>query len=127
MNLQANPRSPHITVTPASNQILSSLSRDRTSHSVVYEVTGVAVGTAQLVFNATTTSGRVISSLPREIQVFDALQLLPKRITLLPTATFQVVYHTSLDSRPREKPGNRGYLSCLNFSCCASDITTCVF
>ena len=93
MNLQANPRSSHITVTPASNQILSSLSRDRTSHSAVYEVTGVAVGTAQLVFNATTTSGRVISSLPREIQVFDALQLLPKHITLIPTATFQVAYH----------------------------------
>ena len=90
MNLQANPKSSHISVSPASNQILSRLSHDQISHSAVYEVTGVAVGTAHLVFNATGTSGRILSSWPREIQVFDTLQLFPKHITLLPTATFQV-------------------------------------
>ncbi len=89
MNLQANPKSSHIKVIPASNQILSTLSPDQTSHSAVYQVTGVAVGTAHLLFNATSNS-RVLSSWPKEVQVFDALQLFPEHITLLPTATFQV-------------------------------------
>ena len=89
MNLQANPKSSHITVTPASNKILTKLSHDQISHSAVYVVTGVAVGTAHLLFNAT-SHGRVVSSWPKEVQVFDALQLSPKHITLLPSAIFQV-------------------------------------
>ena len=90
MNLLANPKSSHITVNPASNQITARLPRDQTSHSAIFEVHGVAVGTTLLVFNATSSGGRVISSWPREVQVFDALQLFPEYITLLPTATFQV-------------------------------------
>lgn len=89
MNLQANPKSPHITVVPASNQILSKLSHDQISHSAVYVVTGIAVGTAHLLFNAS-SNGRVISSWPKEVQVFDALQLFPEHVTLLSTASFQV-------------------------------------
>ncbi len=89
MKLQANPKSLHITVTLASNQILSKLSPDQISHSAVYVVTGVAVGTAHLLFNAT-SHDRVISSWPKEIQVFDALRLFPEDVTLLPTASFEV-------------------------------------
>ena len=90
MKLQANPKSTHIKVIPAPDEVLSKLRPDQTSHSAVYMVHGVTVGTTHLMFNATTVGGKVISSWPSEIQVFDALKLSPKYITLLPTAVFQV-------------------------------------
>lgn len=90
MNLQANPKSSHFTVNRAANQIVARLPPNRTSHSAVFEVLGVAVGTAHLVFNATSPGGKVISSWPHELQVFDALQLLPEYVALLPMAVFEV-------------------------------------
>ena len=90
MKLQANPKSTHIEVVLAPDDVISKLRPDQTSHSAVYVVHGVTVGTTHLMFNATTLSGKVISSWPSEIQVFDALKLLPEYITLLPTAVFQV-------------------------------------
>ena len=95
MKLQANPKTAHIKVTSASEEFLSKLRPDQTSHSAVYVVHGVTVGTTHLMFNATTVGGKVISSWPSEIQVFDALKLSPKYITLLPTAVFQVSYKWS--------------------------------
>ena len=93
MKLQANPKSTHIKVIPAPDDVLSKLRPDQTSHSAVYVVHGVTVGTTHLMFNATTVGGKVISSWPSEIQVFDALKLSPKYITLLPTAVFQVSHN----------------------------------
>ena len=93
MKLQANPKSTHIRVIPAPDEVISKLHPDQTSHSGVYVVHGVTVGTTHLMFNATTMDGKVISSWPSEIQVFDALKLSPKYITLLPTAMFQVSYN----------------------------------
>ena len=92
MKLQANPKSTHIKVIPAPDDVLSKLHPDQTSHSAVYVVHGVTVGTTHLMFNATAVGGKVISSWPSEIQVFDALKLSPEYITLLPTAVFQVSY-----------------------------------
>ena len=93
MKLQANPKSTHIKVIPAPDDVLSKLRPDQTSHSAVYVVHGVTVGTTHLMFNATTVGGKVISSWPSEIQVFDALKLSPEYITLLPTAVFQVSHN----------------------------------
>ena len=90
MKLQANPKTAHIKVSPAADDVLSKLRPDQTSHSAVFVVHGVTVGTTHLMFNATTVGGKIISSWPSEIQVFDALKLLPEYITLLPTAMFQV-------------------------------------
>ena len=55
-----------------------------------YIVEGVLVGSTYLLFNATASDGQVISSRPKEIQVFAPLKLTPETITLLPTAIFQV-------------------------------------
>ena len=90
MKLQANPKTAHIRVKPAPDELLSKLRPDQTSHSAVFVVHGVTVGTTHLMFNATTVGGKVISSWPGEIQVFDSLKLSPEYITLLPTAVFQV-------------------------------------
>ena len=90
MRLQANPKSTHIKVTPAPDSVFSDLHPDQTSHSAVYVVHGLTVGTTHLMFNATTVGGKVVTSWPSEIQVFDALKLSSKFITLLPTAVFQV-------------------------------------
>ena len=107
MKLQANPKTAHIRVKPAPDEVLSKLRPDQTSHSAVFVVHGVTVGTTHLMFNATTVGGKVISSWPSEIQVFDSLKLSPEYITLLPTAVFQVSWwrlrvlctmsHTNLD------------------------------
>ena len=91
MNLQPNTKSAHIDVKPATPDFLYSLREDQTSHNAVFVVHGVDVGTTHLLFNATTTGGKVISSWPMEIQIFDALKLSPKYVTLLPTAIFQVL------------------------------------
>ena len=93
MKLQANPKSAHIRVTSAPDELLSKLRPDQTSHSAVYVVRGITVGTTHLMFNATTVGAKVISSWPSEIQVFDALKLSPEYITLLPTAVFQVSFN----------------------------------
>ena len=90
MRLQANPKTTHIRVSPAPDEVISKLRPDQTSHSAVFVVHGVTMGTTHLMFNATTVGGKVISSWPSEIQVFDALKLSPDYITLLPTAVFQV-------------------------------------
>ena len=90
MHLQPNPKSALIEVKPASPNVLAKLSEDQILERSVFVVQGITVGTTHLVFNATTTSGKVVSSWPTEIQVFDALKLSPKYIILLPTATFQV-------------------------------------
>ena len=90
MHLQPNPKTAHIEVKPASPNVLAKLTEDQVLERSVFVVQGITVGTTHLVFNATTTSGKVVSSWPTEIQVFDALKLSPKYIILLPTATFQV-------------------------------------
>lgn len=90
MKLQANPKTAHIRVKPAPDEVLSKLRPDQTSHSAVFVVHGITVGTTHLIFNATSVGGKVISSWPSEIQVFDSLKLSPEYITLLPTAVFQV-------------------------------------
>ena len=93
MNLQACPKTFHITVHPIHSD-QAPLEGSWPPNSVCYKVEGVAVGTAYLAFNTTTVEGRVISSPPKEIQVFDPLNLQPDNITLLPTATFQVCVKT---------------------------------
>lgn len=103
MKLQPNPKTPHIKVTPASNDIISKLRPDQTSHSAVFVVHGVTVGTTHLMFNATTVGGKVISSWPSEIQVFDALKLSPEYVTLLPTALFQVSHAYSVHRARKNK------------------------
>ncbi len=90
MNLQPNPKSSHIEVRPASQEILATLTREAVSHSAIFVVYGMDVGTTLLLFNATSVGGKVVSSWPVEIQVFDALKLSPKYVTLLPTVIFQV-------------------------------------
>ena len=100
MKLQPNPKTAHIKVTAASDDVISKLRPDQVSHSAVFVVHGVTVGTTHLMFNATTVGGKVISSWPSEIQVFDALKLSPEYITLLPTATFQVSNNTEVCTHP---------------------------
>ena len=90
MNLQPNPKTAHIEVKPASRNVLAKLTEEQALYSSVFIVQGITVGTTHLVFNATSAAGKVVSSWPAEIQIFDALKLSPKYITLLPTATFQV-------------------------------------
>ena len=57
---------------------------------MMYVIKGIVVGTANLYFNATVSSGRIITSVPQEIQVFSPLSLTPKEIWLVPKATFKV-------------------------------------
>jgi len=90
MNLQANPKTFHIAVSPASPEHDHPEAESWPADSACYRVEGVAVGVAYLAFNATTAEGRVISSSPKEIQIFDPLDLDPDNITLVPTSTFQV-------------------------------------
>ncbi len=90
MNLQANPKTFHIAVHPINSDQPPLDEGSWPPNSACYMVEGVAVGAAYLSFNATTAEGRVISSPPKEIQVFDPLNLQPENITLLPTSTFQV-------------------------------------
>ena len=90
MHLQPNPKTAHIEVKPASSNVFAKLTEDQILERSVFVVQGITVGTTHLMFNATTTAGKVVSSWPSEIQVFDALKLSPKHITLLPAATFQV-------------------------------------
>ena len=95
MNLQAYPKTFHITVSPVSDHTHPEAESWPTD-SACYTVEGVAVGVAYAAFNATTAEGRVVSSPSKEIQVFDPLDLDPDNITLLPTSTFQVEYHAIL-------------------------------
>ena len=82
--MRSYPKTSHIAVSPVDPPSPTDI------YNVCYTVEGVAVGSTYLMFNATTADGQVISSRPREIQVFAPLQLMPETITLLPTATFQV-------------------------------------
>ena len=87
MQLQANPKSHHI---ETSSVALETAKSPDPNYSSGFEVMGKAIGHTHLVFNVTSPTGHVISSPPAAIQVFDALKLTPKHITLVPTATFQV-------------------------------------
>ena len=53
----------------APDDSLQSFSSEQLDDSSVYEIKGVAMGTALLLFNVTTTTGKVVSSWPAEIQV----------------------------------------------------------
>ena len=88
MQLQANPKSHHIETSAVAMD--TAKSPDPTYNSV-FDVMGKAIGHTHLVFNVTSPTGHVTSSHPAAIQVFDALKLTPKYITLVPTATFQVL------------------------------------
>lgn len=92
MNLQPYPKTKHISVVPTSKRDSASmpLPGGEDTYNVCYTIEGVAVGSTYLRFNATASDGQVISSNPKEIQVFAPLKLAPDTITLLPTATFQV-------------------------------------
>ena len=90
MNLQANPKTFHITVYPSSSPPMFPHEADISPRAVCFMVEGVVVGVAYLEFNATSVEGRVISSPSKEIQVFDPLNLQPENITLVPTSSFQV-------------------------------------
>ena len=87
MQLQANPKSHHI---EASSVAMDTTKSPDPNYSSVFDVMGKAIGHTHLVMNVTSPKGHVISSPPTAIQVFDALKLTPKHITLVPTATFQV-------------------------------------
>ena len=54
---------------PATNGDVSRLPASETSISLVYVVEGVTMGMALLLYNATVTTGKVITSWPAEIQV----------------------------------------------------------
>ncbi|XP_019850460.1 PREDICTED: nuclear pore membrane glycoprotein 210-like [Amphimedon queenslandica] len=91
MKLQSNLKTDNIEIKPASESLLATLPANETDVSSVFVIKGITMGTAILLFNATTTAGKVISSPPVEIQVFDALKLDPTNITLIPTATYQIM------------------------------------
>ena len=58
--------------------------------SVEYVVGGVSLGRTSLQFVASQKTGRVVSSSPRDIQVFPPLRLTERNITLIVGAVFQV-------------------------------------
>jgi hypothetical protein len=90
MKLQAYPKTSHISVNPSSQGDPTVPLSEEDVFNMCYVVEGVSVGSTYLLFNATTPDGQVISSKPKEIQVFAPLKLLPEIVTLLPTAVFQV-------------------------------------
>ena len=90
MNLQPYPKTSHISVSPTSQRNMATSLDEEEAYNMCYVVEGVLVGSTYLLFNATASDGQVISSRPKEIQVFAPLKLTPETITLLPTAIFQV-------------------------------------
>lgn len=90
MNLRSYVKSSNIAIHPSLEKDLSALPVWTSHSSTCYTVEGVSVGSTYLIFNATTREGKVVASQPKEIQVFDPLNLLPENVTLIPTATFQV-------------------------------------
>jgi hypothetical protein len=90
MKLLPNPKTDHISVKVGSKPLISKLPPNVTIDSSIYVIEGLSIGIGVIIFNATMLTGKVISSPPIEIQVYDALSLMPKVITLVPTAVFQI-------------------------------------
>ena len=64
--------------------------------TAMYTVQGVSLGRTTLQFEARQKSSKVVSSQPKDIQVFPPLRLEPRNTTLIVGAIFQV----SDDERP---------------------------
>ena len=56
---------------------------------MMFVIKGIVVGISNLYFNVTVSLGRIITSIPQEIQVFSPLSLTPKEIWLVHKATFK--------------------------------------
>ena len=59
MHLQPNPKTAHIEAKPASPNVLAKLTEDQILETSVFVVQGITVGTTHLMFNATTTAGKL--------------------------------------------------------------------
>eukprot|EP00117_Sycon_ciliatum_P012254 scpid5767/ scgid13392/ Nuclear pore membrane glycoprotein 210; Nuclear envelope pore membrane protein POM 210; Nucleoporin Nup210; Pore membrane protein of 210 kDa len=83
-------------------------------NSLLYVIEGVQEGDAQLLFNATLRSNRVITSEAAKIQVYSPLRIEPRVVRLVPTAHYQV----RVTGGPRPQLGvtfhmdNSGIASC---------------
>jgi hypothetical protein len=55
-----------------------------------YRIRGLKVGTYSFQATATAADGRIVKALPHRVQIFAALSLQPRFITLIPESVFQV-------------------------------------
>lgn len=81
-----------ISVSLAPSSYRKSLTEEQLKYNSVYLVTGKTVGLTHLTFNATCSSGKIITSRPQEILVFDPLSLNPKLIVLLIGCVYHIQY-----------------------------------